>query len=124
MTEGNEQPPTKIPPILFDETQPLVQAIQQKTRGALLCYWNSPTGNISQSDVQAFYEVLEQIEPQKTLYLFLKSLGGDGTASLRIVNLLHRYAERVVVLVPHVYRRFYFRGIGGGDASLPDYLLH
>ena len=47
-----------------------------------------------------FYEVLQRIGPQDSLSLFIKSDGGDGTASLRIVNLLRRFAPELVALVP------------------------
>ena len=34
------------------------------------------------------------------MYLFIKSAGGNGQASLRLVNLLRRYCDRLVALVP------------------------
>lgn len=101
MTETHDdKPKLKIPPVLFSQTQPIVERIAAKTGGAFLSYWNSSNGTVCQSDVQGFYEVLERIGPAATLYVFLKSHGGDGTASLRIVNLLHRYSERLVILLP------------------------
>lgn len=90
----------KTSPILFRDTQKLVSRIADKLGGAFVTYWNSPNGQVCQDDVQALYEVLERIGKQDAIYLLVKSGGGHGTASLRIVNMLHRYAKRVVVLVP------------------------
>ena len=90
----------KKPPVLFPKTQRIIRAIAQKTGGAFLCYWNSPNGGICQNDVQALYELLGGVKAKQDFYVFLKSGGGDGTASLRIVNLLHRYANRLIALLP------------------------
>jgi hypothetical protein len=90
----------KKPPVLFPKTQRIIRAIAEKTGGAFICYWNSPNGGICQNDVQALYEVLEGMKANQDFYVFLKSGGGDGTASLRIVNLLRRYANRLIALLP------------------------
>jgi hypothetical protein len=98
--ESAKQERIKKPPVLFGKTQKLIEAIAKKTGGTFLSYWNSPNGSVCQNDVQGLYEVLQRIGKQDRLHLFLKSGGGDGTASLRIVNLLHRYADHIVVLLP------------------------
>lgn len=90
----------KIPPVLFAKTQKLVGAIARETGGTFLSYWNSTGGSVCQNDVLGFHEVLQRIGRQQELQLFIKSDGGDGTASLRIVNLLRRYCRRLVALVP------------------------
>ncbi|MEM8607867.1 MAG: ATP-dependent Clp protease proteolytic subunit [Myxococcota bacterium] len=90
----------KTSPMRFSDTQKLVSRISDRLGGAFITYWNSPNGQVCQDDVQALYEVLERVGKQDSLYLLVKSGGGQGTASLRIVNTLHRYAKRVVVLVP------------------------
>jgi hypothetical protein len=97
---SRSKPKIKKPPVLFPKTQRIVQSIAKKTGGVFICYWNSPDGSVCQNDVQALYEVLEGMEGDRDFYLFLKSGGGDGTASLRIVNLLHRYANRIIALLP------------------------
>jgi hypothetical protein len=68
--------------------------------GPLITYWNGPRGGICQNDVLALYEILEKIGRQETIYLFLKSDGGNGQASLRLVNLLRQYCTRLIALVP------------------------
>ncbi len=90
----------KKPPILFRKTQKIVRAIAEKTGGTFLTYWNSPSGSVCADDVQALYGVLESAGHQDTLFLFLKSGGGDPEAALRIVNLLRRFANRVVAMLP------------------------
>jgi hypothetical protein len=48
----------------------------------------------------ALYELLEKIGKQDLIYLYIKSSGGDGRASLRLVNLLRQYCNRLIALVP------------------------
>ncbi len=94
------KPKLKKPPILFAKTQRIVRAIADETDGTFLTYWNSAGGSVCHNDVMGFYEVLQRIGHQDKLHLFIKSDGGDGTASLRIVNLLRRYAGKLVAQLP------------------------
>lgn len=98
----SSKPPIEVrkPPVLFRETQTLISRIEKAVRGTFLAYWTSGNGSVCHNDVAAFYEVLKHLGRQKTIYLFLKSSGGNGQASLRIVNLLRQFTERLVVLVP------------------------
>jgi hypothetical protein len=91
---------TRQPPILFDRTQALIQKLEKALGGVLLTYWNNPRGSICHSDVVALFEVLERVRSVDTIYLFLKSDGGNGEASLRIVNLIRKHCARLVALVP------------------------
>lgn len=100
VTTHKRKPKLKKPPILFSKTQRIVRAIAEETDGTFLSYWNSTSGSVCHNDVMGFYEVLQRIGHQDALHLFIKSDGGDGTASLRIVNLLRRYAEHVVAQLP------------------------
>ncbi len=99
-TKAQRKLKIKKPPVLFSKTQRIIRAIAAETKGTFLSYWNSPGGNVCQNDVQGLYEVLQRIGPQKNLHIFLKSRGGDGTASLRIVNLLRRYTDRLIAQLP------------------------
>jgi hypothetical protein len=90
----------KKPPVLFHRTQAILKTVQEKLNAPLITYWNGPGGSIVQNDVVAFYECLQAIGKQKHLLLFVRSGGGTGRASLRIVHLLREYAERVTVLIP------------------------
>lgn len=91
---------TKRPPILFQKTQALITELEKELGGTLLCYWNNPRGSICHSDVVAFFEILERVGKSKDLYLFVKSDGGNGQASLRIINLVRKHCSRLVALVP------------------------
>jgi hypothetical protein len=103
--EQQEQPEKttrkiKQPPILFNRTQTLIAKISSLLEGNLISYWNNPKGSVCHNDVVALHDILEKIGRQKVLYLFIKSNGGNGQASLRIVNLLRQYCDRLVALVP------------------------
>lgn len=91
---------TKKPPVLFSKTQKIIKEIQNKTGGRFISYWTSMAGAVCQDDVNAFYEILQKIGKQKELYLFIKSQGGSGRASLRIVNLLRKYGTRLYACLP------------------------
>ncbi|MEN8188727.1 MAG: ATP-dependent Clp protease proteolytic subunit [Thermodesulfobacteriota bacterium] len=90
----------KQPPVLFNKTQNIIREIQDLLGAPFLAYWNSPKGSVCDNDVVAFYELLETIGKQKKIYLFIKSDGGDGEASLRIMNLVRQYCKKVIALVP------------------------
>ena len=98
--EPQETPKIKQPPVLFDKTQALIGEVTARLGGRLIAYWNNPRGAICHNDVIALYEILEKLGRQETLYLFLKSDGGTGQASLRLVNLLRQYCTHLVALVP------------------------
>jgi hypothetical protein len=90
----------KKPPILFSKTQELLNLIEQSLGGPLLTYWNSPQGSICQNDVVGFYEVLRKVGRKQTIFLLIKSDGGNGEASLRIVHLLRQHCKKLVALIP------------------------
>lgn len=90
----------KTPPVLFDRTQKLVKEIDATVEGTFLAYWTSERGSICHNDVQALYEVLRVMNPKERITLFVKSSGGDGTSSLRLINLLRHYVPRLTVLAP------------------------
>lgn len=88
------------PPVLLHATQRIVAKAEKLLDAPLLAYWSSSNGSVCHNDVAAFFEVLKHVGVQKKLYLFIKSSGGNGQASLRIVNLLRRYTDKLIVLVP------------------------
>ncbi|MCK4576656.1 hypothetical protein KAU34_09635 [candidate division WOR-3 bacterium] len=88
------------PPVLFSETQSIINKIESILQGDLICYWNSQNGSICNNDIIGFYEILKKVDLGETLYLFIKSAGGDGRASLRIINLIRKYVKRIVALIP------------------------
>lgn len=90
----------KQPPVLFNKTQAIIAEVNKKLGGILVTYFNNPRGSVCHDDVLALFELLEKIGHQKTIYLFIKSSGGNGQASLRLVNLLRQYCEEVIAVVP------------------------
>lgn len=86
--------------MLFERTQVLIQRLEKRLKGRVLGYWTTGNGSVCQSDVVAFYELLQSMGPQPHLYLFIKSNGGNGQAALRIINLLRQYAGKLTALVP------------------------
>ena len=100
MTSKTSKPNDKQPPILFDETQTIIQKLNSLLGGTLVAYFNNPRGSVCHDDVVALYELLEKLGRTDTIYLFIKSSGGNGQASLRLVNLLRQYCDRIVALAP------------------------
>lgn len=90
----------KQPPVLFHKTQTLIKKIETALGDTLITYWNNRSGSICHNDLLAFYELLEKMGRQSRLYIFIKSDGGHGQASLRIVNLLRKYCNELVALIP------------------------
>ncbi len=99
-TPENKAPVLNQPPVLWGRTQKLIKEIDNMLDGDLITYWNNPHGSVCSNDVMGFYQMLERTGPRKKLYLFLKSNGGNGQASLRIVSLLRRYCDELVALIP------------------------
>jgi hypothetical protein len=88
------------PPVLFKETQQVLGQLEKSLGHSLISYWSSASGSVCHNDVATFYEVLKHLGPQKQISLFIKSSGGNGLASLRIVNLLRQFCQKLTVLVP------------------------
>ncbi len=88
------------PPSLFDKTQKVVRRIEQSLGEAFLTYWNSAGGSVCNNDVVGLHEVLQKLGRRDRVTLFVKSEGGNGQASLRIVHLLRQHAGHLTAAVP------------------------
>jgi hypothetical protein len=92
------------PPVLFELTSPLVEQLEQTLGGVFVSYWNSPNASMRHDDVAALDHVLRRIrerdEGPRRVFLFIKSDGGEGTAALRMTNILRHWADQVTALVP------------------------
>ena len=95
----SKQIPSK-PPVLMKKTQPLVRRLSEMLGEPVFTYWNSTKGSICQNDVIGLYALLRNTGPMERLSLFVKSDGGSGQASLRMINLLRRYVKHLTVLAP------------------------
>ena len=90
----------KIPPQLMKRTQPVIKRLSAIIGEPVLTYWNSKNGSICQNDVIGLYALLRSTGKLKRMSFFVKSDGGSGQASLRMVNLLRQYADHLTVLAP------------------------
>ncbi len=93
-------PKPKSPPILFKQTQRIINRISDSVEGTFLSYWMGEQGSICGNDVQAMYEALHTVRPESHLTLFVKSDGGDGQSALRLIHLLREHVTRLTLLVP------------------------
>jgi len=90
----------KTPPFLYKKTQAVLEKIQKRVDGTFLAYWTSTSGSVCDNDVMALHAILKERGPQGRISLFVKSDGGSGMASLRMVHLLRQYAGRLSVIAP------------------------
>ena len=98
--KNNSKLKTNKPPILFSKTQEIINKISKKLDAPLLSYWNSNGGSVCQNDVIVLSDVLKYIGKCDKIYFFIKSSGGSGQASLRIVHLLRQSFKKVIALLP------------------------
>lgn len=90
----------KKPPLLMKRTQPVIKRLSAGLGEPVVTYWNSTKGSICQNDVVGLYALLRNTGKLDRLSLFVKSDGGSGEASLRMVNLLRQYVDHLTVLAP------------------------
>lgn len=93
-------PKVRQPPVLFAKTQAVIAKVASILGGPVITYWNNPRGSVCSNDVIALSEILERQGSHDTIYLFIKSDGGSGQVSLRMVNLLRQHCKNLVALVP------------------------
>lgn len=84
---------------LYRKAQKIIDDIENRIDGKLICYWHSFFGSVYPSDVIAYYELLRSMKNTDNIYLYIKSGGGDGQSSLRIVNMLYKYVDRLTVMI-------------------------
>lgn len=94
------RPPLQNPPILLEKTQKVLRQIEMKLKEPVMAYWNSPNGSICSNDVSGLYGLLRTVGKLDRMSLFVKSDGGSGQASLRMVHLLRQFVGRLTALVP------------------------
>lgn len=90
----------KEPPVLFEQTQTILEEVSQLTSREIVVYWNSNRGSVCDNDVIALYEILEKIGDARKAGIFIKSGGGDVEAALRIVNMLRERFDDLVAFIP------------------------
>ena len=95
-----DRPLPKNPPVLYERTQQIIGQVESKLGERLITYWNSPSGSICSNDVIGLYGILRSMGKVDRLSVFIKSDGGYGQASLRMVNLLRQYAGTLTAIAP------------------------
>ncbi|MHC5053703.1 MAG: hypothetical protein ACYTKD_03180 [Planctomycetota bacterium] len=100
MARKKNRKPVSKPPVLFSDTQKVLAKLERRLGTPLLTYWNSNNGSICHNDVVAMNEIILKVGRHKRIALFVKSGGGTGRASLRIVHLLRQYATFISAVVP------------------------
>lgn len=98
--EPSPRPKIKQPPVLFSKTQAVIDKVAVLLKAPLVTYWNNSRGSVCENDVVALYEILKNLGHHDTIYLFIKSDGGSGQVSLRLVSLLRQHCKNLVALVP------------------------
>lgn len=90
----------KKPPVRFAETQALLSQLTNKMGHPVISYWNSSDGSICSNDVVALNTLLQEVGSVGKIGLFVKSGGGNGESSLRMVHLLRQHAENIDIYIP------------------------
>lgn len=87
------------PPILFDKTQAIIASVMEDYDNAdFISYWGAYNSGISANDVIVFNDIIANKQSDE-LYLFVKSSGGSGKVSLRLIHLLRSVYQKITVLV-------------------------
>ena len=87
------------PPVLYKSTQKIIKSVKSFYKSDFIAYWGASNSSISSNDVIVFHEILKKKKSNR-LCLFVKSSGGSGKASLRLIHLLRSIYEEITVLVP------------------------
>lgn len=95
-----DPPEVKSPPVLFEKTQSVIERLEARLGEPVITYWNSSSGSVCANDVIGLYGVLKCIGRVPRLSLFIKSSGGSGEASLRMVHLLRQFVGELTAIVP------------------------
>jgi hypothetical protein len=98
--EAEKTPQQKYPPSVFDKTQVELENLSKILGCPILTYFNPPSGSIWSQDLYAILECLKHIGKVKKLALYVRSYGGQGMVSLRIINLIRSFADKLIILAP------------------------
>lgn len=88
------------PEILLNQTQYHLSRLEEIFQAPVLSYFKPANGNIWSEDLYAILECLKSIGKVDKLILFIRSNGGSGMVSLRIVHLLRSFAKKLIILAP------------------------
>lgn len=90
-------------PVLTGQTQELFAKLDKALGHPFVAYWTSSGGSICEDDVMVMSQLISQEQDRTragTLGIFLKSDGGSGQASLRLMHLLRNHYRRIILFAP------------------------
>jgi ATP-dependent protease ClpP protease subunit len=90
----------KTHPQLFEKTQTFIVELSKELKCPVLTYFKPPSGNIWAQDLYAIMQCLKEIGKVDTLALYIRSDGGNGMVSLRIIHLLRSFVKHLILLAP------------------------
>lgn len=97
---GKTKQVVKKPPVLFKQTQDHLEQLSQIIGCPVLSYFKPPSGNIWSQDLYALMQGLKTIGKVDKLAVYLRSDGGSGMVSLRIIHLLRSFVKELILLAP------------------------
>jgi len=95
-----DQTAHKIPPVVFIDTQRELAKIQEILGCPVLSYFKPSGTSIWSRDLYAIWECLKHIGKVEKLAIYVRSDGGSGMISLRIIHLLRNYVKELIILAP------------------------
>jgi hypothetical protein len=100
LSSDSKQHHIRRPALVWEETQQIIQQIQQKLGGPVLYFFTGTDARIHNDDVKYFYSHLKKIGHQKRLYFIVVSHGGSGEGAWRIACLLRNYCQELTIVLP------------------------
>ena len=90
----------KKPPVIFPSSQAELKKISDILECPILAYFKPSGTSIWSKDLYAIWEALKHIGKVEKLAVYVRSDGGSGMISLRIINLLRFFAKEIIILAP------------------------
>ncbi|GAB4148633.1 MAG: hypothetical protein OHK0017_11530 [Patescibacteria group bacterium] len=95
-----EEPELRRPPSVFETSQAALKEISEIMDCPVLSYYKPSGTSIWTKDLYAIWEALKHIGKVDKLAIYVRSDGGSGMISLRIINLLRFFAKKLIILAP------------------------
>jgi ATP-dependent protease ClpP protease subunit len=99
-TSSTTKVKNKYPPTIYNETQSKLKELSKILQCPIFAYFKPPNGNIWSEDLYAIMECLKLIGHVDTLAVYIRSDGGSGMVSLRIIHLLRSFVKNLILLAP------------------------
>lgn len=83
----------------FELSQKIISRIESKLDGEFLVFWLVPSASIHDVDATGFYNLINAKKSKKKCCVFIRSTGGSGMVSLRLVNMIRDKFSEVTALI-------------------------